>query len=128
MSLRSPLGYVLGHGSAREGVHHWWHLRTTSAALAILGTWFLFAVLTLPDLDRASVIAWLGRPASAVLMVLFVWTAVWHSALGVQVVVEDYVRTKGPRVLVLVIVRFIHVLIGAVALVSVLKLALGGKA
>ena len=34
MNLRSPLGYVLGHGSAREGVHHWWHLRTTSAALA----------------------------------------------------------------------------------------------
>jgi succinate dehydrogenase / fumarate reductase membrane anchor subunit len=53
---------------------------------------------------------------------------VWHSALGVQVVVEDYVRTKGPRVLVLVAVRFVHVLIGAAALVSVLKLALGGKA
>lgn len=128
MSLRSPLGYVLGHGSAREGVHHWWHLRTTSAALAVLGAWFLFAVLTLPDLGRASVVAWLARPMNAVLMVLFVWTAVWHSALGVQVVVEDYVRTKGPRVLVLVLVRFVHVLLGAAALVSVLKLALGGKA
>lgn len=128
MNLRSPLGYVLGHGSAREGVHHWWHLRTTSAALAVLGVWFLFAVLTLPDLGRAAVAAWLARPVNAVLMVLFVWTAVWHSALGVQVVVEDYVRTKGPRVLVLVLVRFIHVLIGAAALVSVLKLALGGKA
>ena len=128
MSLRSPLGYVLGHGSAREGVHHWWHLRTTSAALAVLGIWFVFAVLTLPDLGRASVIAWLGKPFNAVLMMLFVFTTVWHSLLGVQVVVEDYVRGKGARVLVLVLLRFIHVLAGAAALFAVLKLALGGKA
>jgi succinate dehydrogenase / fumarate reductase membrane anchor subunit len=128
MSLRSPLGYVLSHGSAREGVHHWWHLRTTSAALAVLGIWFVFAVLTLPDLSRASVVAWLGRPASAVLMLLFVFAATWHSLLGVQVVVEDYVRSKGVRVLVLVLLRFVHVLAGAAALFAVLKLALGGKA
>jgi succinate dehydrogenase / fumarate reductase membrane anchor subunit len=128
MSLRSPLGYVLGHGSAREGVHHWWHLRTTSAALAVLGIWFVFAVLTLPDLSRASVVAWLGRPFSAVLMLLFVFVTVWHSLLGVQVVVEDYVRGKGARVLVLVLLRFVHVLAGAAALFAVLKLALGGKA
>ena len=128
MNLRSPLGYVLGHGSAREGVHHWWHLRTTSAALAVLGIWFVFAVLTLPDLGRASVAAWLGKPFNAVLMVLFVFATVWHSLLGVQVVVEDYVRGKGARVLVLVLLRFVHVLAGAAALFAVLKLALGGKA
>ena len=128
MSLRSPLGYVLGHGSAREGVHHWWHLRTTSAALAVLGIWFVFAVLTLPDLGRASIAAWLGKPFNAVLMMLFVFATVWHSLLGVQVVVEDYVRGKGARVLVLVLLRFVHVLAGAAALFAVLKLALGGKA
>jgi len=128
MSLRSPLGYVLGHGSAREGVHHWWHLRTTSAALAVLGVWFVFGILTLPDLGRDSVVAWLGRPFSAVMMMLFVFATVWHSLLGVQVVVEDYVRGKGLRVLVLVLLRFIHVLAGAAALFAVLKLALGGKA
>ncbi len=128
MNLRSPLGYVLGHGSAREGVHHWWHLRTTSAALAVLGIWFVFAVLTLPDLGRASIAAWLGKPFNAVLMMLYVFATVWHSLLGLQVVVEDYVRGKGARVLVLVLLRFVHVLAGAAALFAVLKLALGGKA
>lgn len=128
MSLRSPLGYVLGHGSAREGVHHWWHLRTTSAALVVLGVWFLFSVLTLQDLGRATVAAWLARPTTAAFMALFVWASVWHSALGVQVVVEDYIRSKGPRVLVLVLVRFVHILIGAAALVAVLKLAFGDEA
>ncbi len=128
MNLRSPLGFVLGHGSAREGVHHWWHLRTTSAALAVLGVWFVASVLMLPDLGRATVAAWLDRPVNAVLMLLFTWAAVWHSALGVQVVVEDYVRSKGRRVMVLVLVRFLHILVGAAALFAVLKLALGGQA
>jgi succinate dehydrogenase / fumarate reductase membrane anchor subunit len=128
MSLRSPLGYVLGHGSAREGVHHWWQLRTTSAALAVLGVWFVFALLTLPDLSRASLVDWLGRPFSAVLMLLFVAVSTWHSALGLQVVVEDYVRDKGVRVIVLIAIRFVHVLAGAAALFAVLKLAVGGNA
>lgn len=125
MNLRSPLGYVLAHGSAREGVHHWWQLRTTSAALALLGAWFVFAVLTLPDLGRATVAAWLGRPVNAIMMLLFVFAATWHSALGVQVVVEDYVRGKGARVLVLVVLRFLHILAGAAGLFAVLRLALG---
>ena len=126
MSLRSPLGRVLGHGSAREGVHHWWHLRTSSAALVVLGVWFVFAVLTLPDLGHKTVTAWIGRPFTAVMLLLFVVVATWHSALGVQVVVEDYVRGKGARVLTLVVVRFLHVVVGVAAAFAVLRLALGG--
>jgi succinate dehydrogenase / fumarate reductase membrane anchor subunit len=61
-------------------------------------------------------------------MMLFVAATAWHSALGVQVVVEDYIRGKGARVLVLIAVRFVHILAGAAALFAVLKLALGGKA
>jgi len=126
MSLRSPLGHVLGHGSAREGVHHWWHLRTTSAALVLLGVWFLFSVLTLPDLGHKTVTAWIARPFTAVMLLLFVVAATWHSALGVQVVVEDYVRGKGARVLTLVVLRFLHIGIGVAAAFSILRLALGG--
>jgi len=128
MSLRSPLGQVLGHGSARDGVHHWVSLRSTSAALALLGPWFVFALLTLPNLGHAAVAAWIGRPVNAVLLGLFVAVTVWHSALGVQVVIEDYIHGKGARVLALLLSRFVHVLVGALSLFAVLKIALGAAA
>ena len=128
MSLRSPLGRVLGHGSAREGVSHWWSLRTTSAALVLLGVWFVFALLTRPDLDHATVTAWIAKPTTAVLLALFVAVSVHHSALGVQVVIEDYVHAKGPRVAALVASRFLHVLVGVAAVFSILRIALGGAA
>ena len=41
MNLRSPLGKVLGTGSAKEGVHHWWLQRLTSIALVPLTIWFV---------------------------------------------------------------------------------------
>lgn len=128
MSLRSPLGRALGHGSAREGVRHWWSLRTTSAALVLLGVWFVFALLTLPDLGHATVSAWIAQPINAVLLGLLVAVSAYHSALGVQVVIEDYVHAKGLRVAALVGSRFLHVLVGVAAVFAVLRIALGGRA
>jgi succinate dehydrogenase / fumarate reductase membrane anchor subunit len=128
MSLRSPLGRALGHGSAREGVHHWWNLRTSSAALALLGPWFVFALLTRPALGHATVTEWIARPVTAVLLGLFVAVSAWHSALGLQVVIEDYVHARGPRVAALVASRFLHVLVGVAAVFAILRIALGGAA
>jgi len=125
MSLRSPLGRVLGLGSAHSGVHHWWHQRLTSLALVPLTIWFLVSVLALPSLGYETVVAWMSQSGTALLLVLFVVVATWHSQLGVRVVVEDYVHGTGARTLTLVIVTFAHVLIGAAGVFAVLKVAFG---
>ena len=55
MSLRSPLGRVLGSGSAKEGTDHWWMQRVSAVALALLGLWFMLSLVGLPDFSQASV-------------------------------------------------------------------------
>ena len=127
MSLRSPLGRVLGLGSAKEGVHHWWTQRLTSIALVPLSIWFVVSLLALPSLDHATVIAWLGQSWTALLMVLFVLVAVWHSQLGVRVVIEDYVH-GGTKTLSLVLVTFAHTVMAAAGVFAILKIAFGGAA
>jgi succinate dehydrogenase / fumarate reductase, membrane anchor subunit len=127
MSLRSPLGRVLGLGTT-SGVHHWWQQRVSSIALLPLGLWFVVSLLMLPDHAYGTVHAWLARPWNAVLMLLFVWTSVQHSRLGVQVVLEDYVHGAGVKVAALLAAQFIHLVIGAAALLAVLKVALGSAA
>ena len=125
MSLRSPLGRVLGTGSAKDGTGHWWALRVSSVALIPLTLWFLYSLLALPGLDYATVKAWLALPISSFLTVLSVIVITHHSYLGTTVVVEDYVHGPGLKVVTLMVLRFLYVLFGGAGIFAVLRVAFG---
>ena len=127
MSLRSPLGKVLGTGSAKEGVHHWWRQRLTSNALVPLTGWFVVSLLSLPSFEHVTVITWIAQSWMTLLLVLFILVATWHSQLGLRVVVEDYVH-GGSKTLTLVLITFIHAVVAAAGIFAVLKVAFGGAA
>ncbi|HXZ60667.1 MAG TPA: succinate dehydrogenase, hydrophobic membrane anchor protein [Steroidobacteraceae bacterium] len=126
MSLRTPMRRILGAGSAKQGVHHWWVQRLTAVALVPLSVWFAVSLLALPSFDHATVAAWIGQSWTALLLILLVLVATWHSRLGLQVVVEDYVPGPGARTTTLVLVDFAHALLAAAGVFAVLKVALGG--
>jgi succinate dehydrogenase / fumarate reductase membrane anchor subunit len=127
MSLRGPLGRVLGRGSAKRGVHDWWLQRVTSLALVPLSIGFVVSLLALPGLDYATLIGWMRHGDTALGLVLFVLVVARHSQLGVRVVIEDYVHANGLKTLTLVVADFAHVLAGAAAVFAILKVALGGR-
>jgi succinate dehydrogenase / fumarate reductase membrane anchor subunit len=127
MSLRSPLGKVLGTGSAKEGVQHWWLQRLTSIALVPLTIWFVVSLLSLPSFEHVTVVSWMAQTSTALLLILFILVATWHSQLGVRVVVEDYVH-GGSKTLTLVLITFIHAVVAAAGIFAVLKVAFGGAA
>jgi succinate dehydrogenase / fumarate reductase membrane anchor subunit len=124
MSLRTPLGRVLGMGSAKDGTAHWWAQRVSAVALVPLTLWFLFSLLLLPDLDYGTVKVWLSLPISGFLTVLLLAVLTYHSYLGTTVVVEDYVHSAGMKLLTLLTLRFLYVLVcgaGIFAILRVLK-------
>lgn len=124
MSLRSPLGRVLGRGAAGEGVHHWWMQRVTAVALMPLTIWFAWSLLSLPLQSYDEVRAWLSQPWAAVLSILLVLTLAWHSRLGVQVVIEDYVSGRGAKTSLLLLSVFVHAGAAVAGTFAILVLAL----
>jgi len=121
MSLRSPLGRVLGLGSAKDGTDHWWSQRVTAVALIPLTLWFLFSLLALPALDFVTVRTWLSFPMSGFLAVLLVAVLTYHSYLGTTVVIEDYVPAVGTKLLSLLVLRFLYVLVGGASIFAILR-------
>ena len=128
MSLRSPLGRVLGLGSAKGGSSHWYLQRVTAVALVLLGLWFMASLAALGGTGLDAVQAWLRSPANAVLAVLFVAVAAHHASLGLQVVVEDYVGGHGTRFVVLLVIKFALIVAALVGILAVLRIALGVQA
>ncbi len=125
MSLRSPLGRVLGLGTAKDGTSHWWGQRVSGAAMAVLGLWFAGSIAVLPGYGHEAAVAFISQPLNAVLLLLLSATMAYHSYLGVQVVIEDYVHAHGLKVAALVLSRFAHIFLAAAALFAILKLGIG---
>lgn len=124
MSLRSPLGRVLGLGTAKDGTAHWWSQRVSGAALALLGAWFAIALAGTGGLSHADAVAFIGKSWNAVLLMLLCVTMAYHSYLGLQVVIEDYVHSHGLKLFSLVLSRFAHVLFAVLGVYSILRLGI----
>ncbi len=124
--LRSPLGRAVGLGAAKEGFQHWWAQRVTAVALVVLLLWFVASIVYLVGADRAAVVAWLQSPLPAILMVLLLIAGFYHTALGVGVVIEDYVHTEWRKISALMLTNLICFALAIAGIFAVLRIAFGG--
>ena len=125
MLKKTPLGQVLGLGSAKAGTEHWWHQRVTAIAGIPLVIFLIGFVLTHIGASRAEIIASLSNPIVAILLALTVVNLLWHMRLGLQVVIEDYVHTPARKFAALLFNTFFTVAMGAAALYAILKMSFG---
>jgi len=124
--LRSPLARARGLGSAKHGLQHWWAQRLTAVALVPLVVWFAVSLVMLSGADYGAVRAWIGSPFVMVLLLLTIGIGLHHAQLGLQVVIEDYIRSDGWKLALIVVVKFIAALFGLAAVVAILRIGFGG--
>lgn len=123
--LRNPLAEAHNHGSAGDGVGHWWAQRFSAILLIFLTAWLVWALTGLVGADHAAAASFLSRPFHAGMAILFVVIGLYHGALGLQVVIEDYVGRRIVEVTLLIAVKALSILGGVLAVIAILKLALG---
>jgi succinate dehydrogenase / fumarate reductase, membrane anchor subunit len=124
VKLATPLGRVLGLGSAKGGTGHWWVQRLTAIALLPLGLWLALSLASFSEFSYPTLVNWIQQPLTSVLLLLTVLVIVYHSHLGIQVVVEDYTQGK-TKVSLLILSAFGHAFLGVAGAFSILKVAFG---
>lgn len=123
-NTRSALGKARNHGSAGSGVTHWWRMRISSALLLLLAIWLLFAINTLLAADFAAARLFLSQPWNTAMALLFSWTIFYHGALGLQVIIEDYVDTTWLQTVMLIGLRLAALMLATLATVVILQVTL----
>jgi succinate dehydrogenase / fumarate reductase membrane anchor subunit len=124
--FKTPLSKVRGLGSAKDGTHHWWVQRVTAIANIPLVLFMVISFVGNAGKGHADWVAWLQQPVVAVLTILFLLNVTYHMRLGLQVVIEDYVHGHGTKIASLLLITFACVLIAALGVFSVLRIAFGG--
>jgi succinate dehydrogenase / fumarate reductase membrane anchor subunit len=124
--MRSTLGRARGLGAAKSGTAHWWAERVTSVALVPLTLWFVLAIYRLAGIPASEVAHWMASPLNATLMLALIVVTFYHMALGLQVVLEDYIHSEKTRLAAILAVKAGTYLLAIAAILSVLKLAVIG--
>ena len=81
---------ALGLGSAKDGTHHFWEMKVSSAGLLILVPFFVFTVGPMLGRPHEEVIAYFARPFPALVAGLTIAVGLMHFKNGAQVMIEDY--------------------------------------
>jgi succinate dehydrogenase / fumarate reductase membrane anchor subunit len=127
MGNGTSIGRVRGLGSAKSGTHHWIVQRFTAVGNLLLVLWFMVSLLHLSGLDHDSVVGWLKQPLAAVPMA-DAGECVLAPALGLQIVIEDYVHDDGLKFFAILALNFYAIGGAALGIFAVAKIAFTGGA
>jgi succinate dehydrogenase / fumarate reductase membrane anchor subunit len=124
MDLRSNLSKAKGLGSAKSGTHHWLMQRISALLLVLLFVWFLQFCYSISSKNIYQILASIKTPYNSCALALFVLSSLYHGMLGMQVIIEDYVRSIAVRYFAIIALKIFVVITSAafiVALVYFLK-------
>ena len=122
MQYRSPLANVRGLGSAKTGTSHWWMQRVTAFVLIPLSFWLIIFLDLSLKAPIQEIVAWLAMPLNTIAIVAWVVAVFYHSALGLQVVIEDYVAAEGIKIIAVWTVNLVFIFLALAALIAVFRI------
>lgn len=114
----------ISHRRRIPGVSHWRWQRYSAIVVLVLMTYFTVLLATIGGLDFDSAQALVAKPLNATALTVLIVAGLFHGAVGLQVVIEDYVSIKGGRKLFIMMVKVDLFIIGLASLWALAKIAL----
>ena len=109
---------IKNHGSA---VPHWKRQRLSAIVTLLLMIYSVYLVGNLATLEYHEAVAFVGSPSVALPLAILIGVGSYHAALGVQVIIEDYISLARGRNGLIISAKL---MLGGIALASLIALAI----
>jgi succinate dehydrogenase / fumarate reductase, membrane anchor subunit len=103
--MKTDIGKIKILKSTKHGSEHWIMQRFTAAVLAVLFVWFMYFCIKVSGKSYEEVAKTCKETQHFIPLMLFLTTAFYHSTLGMQVVIEDYVNDISYRFALIVLLK-----------------------
>lgn len=123
--FRSDFSKAKNLGSAKSGSHHWLMQRITAIILSFSVFWVFCLGIKFADAPMSMIVIELQRPVNIVALMIFSIAGFYHGALGMQVVIEDYVSSICIRNALIILVKifsFVTIIANLSALIYLMVL------
>ena len=124
MDYRTPLAKAQGLGSAKSGTQHWWMQRVTAVALIFLSFWLILFIQQLFHASYPEIKKWLVEPLNFTLLITWVFVGFYHAALGLQVIIEDYLSPEWLKIVLIWGIKLAFLGTAIMALVYSIRIAI----
>ena len=113
------MAQILAKHPREPGFSHWRWQRISAVATLILMLYFTYLVASIGPLDYSAAMAFVAAPQHAVVLAILVIAGLFHAALGVQMIIEDYIPLASGRLVLVTIARGLFAIAAMASLVSV---------
>ena len=110
--------------SLNPGLSHWKLQRLSAILIIPLIVWFLFSIMVNMSSQYKEAIEWVVNPINSILLIILLVGIFYHSAMGIQVVFEDYVSNINLRKRLIIISNLLIVFLAIISIISVLNIIL----
>jgi succinate dehydrogenase membrane anchor subunit len=124
-SMRTPLGRVRNLGASHSGTSDFWRQRLTAVAMVLLILPVIVVGMMLFRRNQAGAAQILGSPPVAIILLLFIVASVWHMKIGMQVVLEDYVKDEKIKLVAIMANNFFSFTVALASIYAIFKLSSG---
>ena len=124
MDYRTPLAKAQGLGSAKSGTSHWWMQRVTALALIFLSFWLILFIEQLFHASYSEIKQWLVKPVNFTLLIAWAFVGFYHAALGLQVVIEDYLNPEWLKILSIWVIKLVFLGAAITSLALTIRIAI----
>ena len=113
------MAQTLAKHTREPGFGHWRWQRISAVATLGLMLYFTYLVASMGPLDYSAAMAFVAAPQHAVALAILVIAGLFHAALGVQMIIEDYIPFASGRLALVMVMRAVFTIASLMGLVAV---------